>query len=126
MKCRILLHRSSIKRIAILESEHRLVFRAVVFVDPANILHQRQPPNEEQEECEPDNAIHQIEHDLAAQRRVVLLQFSRGQQGKILIHEDEEADREDDVRSSNPAADLKFLLFLAFDFRFRLPNSSQH
>ena len=80
MKSRILLHRRGIQGIAILEGVNRLVLGAVIFVDPVNIAPQRHSPDEEQEQGDPDDAIHQVENDLLAEHRVHPFQLGSSQQ----------------------------------------------
>ena len=63
--------------------------------------------------AEADDAVHHVEDNLIAEhRRDVLLQLGGGHQRQELVHEDEEADREQDVKRGYPAVDLKFLAVL--------------
>ena len=110
MKSRILLHCRCIKRIAVLERKYRLVLRPVILIHAANVLKQRSSPNKYQEQRQPDQAIDQIEHDLAIQRRMRLLQLGGGQQRQVLVHENEESDGDQNIDGCNPAADFKLLL----------------
>ena len=112
---RIFLYRGGVQRAAIFEGEHGLVFGAVILIDAANVLPQRNAPHEEQEHRNPNQPIDQVEHDLLTENRIHTLQFRRRQQRQVLVHEDEKGDGEGYVHARHPAGDFK-LLALAFFF----------
>ena len=72
---RILLHCAGLERITILEREDGLVLRAMVFINPMNVAKEWNPPDEQQEQGDPDNAIDQVEDDLLAENGIYPLQF---------------------------------------------------
>ena len=80
---------------AVLEREHRFVLGTVIFVDAANVFPERDAPDEEQEQAEADGAVDQVEDDASAESGIDLLQFCRRQQRDVLVHEDEEGERDD-------------------------------
>src|SRR5579872_2109164 len=106
----ILLDFRSRQWIAILECEDRLVLGAVIFVNAADIFPERNAPDKQQEQGEADYAVDQVEDDASAERGVVLFEFRCGQQRNVLIHEDEEGDRDNDVDGGEPGADRGGLL----------------
>src|SRR5450755_1661856 len=102
---RVFLHTLRVERIAILESKDRLVLGTVILVDAPNILPQRHSPNEQKEQQEADASVDQVENDPSTQRWIDLLQFRRGQQRDVFVHEDEKAQREQEIPGSQPVTD---------------------
>src|SRR5580698_7172456 len=101
----ILLHGCGLKRVAILESEYRLVLRAMILVDAPDVGEQRHSPDEQQKKDQADAAIDQVENDLAAKCRIYFLELGGGQQRQILVHEDEERQGDNNVAGGQPSAD---------------------
>src|SRR5262249_22996012 len=93
-------------RLARFKGENRLVLGAVVLVNPMNILEERDSPDEEQEECDTDCSVNEIKEHLIFKGWELMLQTSRCQQRQKLVKEDEECERDDDVDSGHPTADL--------------------
>src|ERR1700687_479425 len=109
---RILLYRRGFERIAIFERKYRLVLGPVVLLPPPNFLPQRNAPHKQQKHRDPDQPVHQVEHDLLPENRIHLFQFRRGQQRQVLVHEDEEGDGESHIHSHHPARDFQFLALI--------------
>src|SRR5215469_8850895 len=105
MECRILLNRGRAEWVSVLESEHCLMLGAVVLIDAADVLPQRDSPNEQQKQTEADRPVDQVKHDASAQGGIDLLQFGRRQQGNVLVHENEKGERDNHVEGGEPTAD---------------------
>src|SRR5262249_39518304 len=80
-----------------------------------NVAQQRSAPDENKEQAQADQSIDQVEGNLAIQQWIGLLQLGGGDQREVLVHEDKEADRNNNVDRRDPAADFKFL-FGSFAF----------
>ena len=68
-------------------------------------FHSETPQINKQEQSQADAAIDQVEGDASAERGIDFLEFRRRQQRDVLVHEDEEGYRDDDVDGGQPAAD---------------------
>ena len=97
MVCRVLLNRARVQRVPGFKCKHRLVFSAVILVHTSNILQQRRSPDKQQKQQNPDSAVDQVEDDPLTKNWIDPLQFRRCQQRQELVHEDEEADRDDNI-----------------------------
>src|ERR1700722_17261924 len=109
---RIFLHGGGLKRVAVLEREYRFVLGAVILVDAANILPERNAPHEKQEHRNADQSVDEIKDELVAEYGIHALKFGGRKQGKILVHEDEEQDGERHVQASHPARDFELLALI--------------
>ena len=109
VKRRVSLHILRFERIARLESENRFVLGSVVLVDAANVGHQRDSPDKEQEERNADDAVDYIEQDLVAERRINVLEFGGRDQWNKLVQKDKKSNRENDIYRGYPATDFGLL-----------------
>ena len=69
-------------------------------------------PHEEQEHCDPDEAIDQVKQNLMPENRIHPFQLGRSQQRQILVHEDEEGDGKRHIQSCHPAGDFELLALI--------------
>ncbi len=118
MKRAVALRRFHVHRVARFEGEHGFVLGAVVAVESANVAPERDRPDKEEEDRDPDNAIHQVEDHLVAEHRMDAPQSGGRHERHELVHKDEEADRDEHVQRQHPAANLHFLLALLFGEAF--------
>ena len=81
------------QRVVVLEGKDRLVLGAVVLVHAPDVGPQRDAPDEQQEQADANEAVNDVEQDLVAERRVVVLQLGGRQQRHKLVHENEEGQR---------------------------------
>src|SRR3954464_1848353 len=115
MEGRILLNRGNLERISVLKRKNRLVLGAVVFVDTPDVFPKRHSPNEQQEQNQANRPVDQIENDLPTKGRIQFFQLGSRHKRQVLVHENEESQRKQNVRGGEPAADGRRFLS-----RFRL------
>src|SRR5215831_2871496 len=91
----------------IFKREDGFVFRAMVVIDAFDVLEEREPPYEEQENSYADGAFDQINSDVAMQRGPTPRQPARGAGGNKLVHENEKRDGKYHTGNDGPSTDLR-------------------